>query len=97
MCQLKKCSCPSKLRARFILWKLLGFPAQETASQVTPRELFLRRQVGVGARLYRSLQQGAGNLNIKRSLLIKESQISCIKGFSTLLYMGRCKCLDLMK
>ena len=26
-----------------------------------------------GARLYRSLQQGAGNLNIKRLLLIKEN------------------------
>ena len=42
-----------------------------------------------GARLYASLQQGAGNLNIKRLLLIKENQISCMKRFSALLCMGR--------
>ena len=35
-----------------------------------------------GARLYTSLQQGAGNLNIKRLLLIKENQISYMKRFS---------------
>ena len=42
-----------------------------------------------GARLYTSLQQGAGNLNIKRLLLIKENQISYMKRFSALLCMGR--------
>ena len=32
-----------------------------------------------GARLPRSFPKEAGNLNIKRLLLIKENQISCIK------------------
>ena len=36
---------------------------QETAPQVTPRELL--QGDGVGVRLYRSLQQRAGSLNIK--------------------------------
>ena len=44
---------------------------------------------GEGARLYRSLQQGAGNLRIKRLLLIKENHISHIKGFSALLMYGK--------
>ena len=45
----------------------------------------------------------AGNLNIKRSLLIKENQISHIKGFATLFFFttllckGRCKYLGLLK
>ena len=30
----------------------------------------------MGVRLYRSLQQGTGSLNIKRLLLIKENQVS---------------------
>ena len=39
----------------------------------------------------RSLQQGTGNLNIKRLLLIKENQLFFIKGFSALLCIGICK------
>ena len=35
------------------------------------------------------LQQRAGSLNIKTQLLIKENQISQVKEFSALLYMGR--------
>ena len=31
-----------------------------------------------GVRLYRSLQQGAGRLNIKRLLLIKENQVALV-------------------
>ena len=50
-----------------------------------------------GARLYTSLQQGAGNLNIKRLLLIKETQVPCIKGFSAFLCMGRYKHPGLLK
>ena len=38
-------------------------------------------KVEKGARLHRNLQQGAGNLNIKRLWLIKDNQISCIKEF----------------
>ena len=51
----------------------------------------------VRARLYTNLQQGAGNLNIKRLVLNKENQISQIKEFSALLCMGRCKCLGALK
>ena len=47
--------------------------------------------------LYRSLQQGAGSLNIKRLLLIKENQISQVKEFSVFPYMGRCKILASLK
>ena len=52
---------------------------------------------GGGVRLHRSLQQGAGSLNIKRLLLNKEKQVSQIKKFSTFLCMERCKSLDSMK
>ena len=44
------------------------------------------RGVGVaGIKLYRSLQLVAGNLNIKRLLLVKENQMSQVKKFSTFL------------
>ena len=43
------------------------------------------------------LQQGAGSLNIKRFLLIKENQISQVKEFSPFLCMGICKSLGLLK
>ena len=59
-----------------------------TVSLVTPREPILKRWGG--ARLYKSLQQGAGNLNIKR-LLLRENKISHMKSFRDLLCMGRCK------
>ena len=39
------------------------------------------------------LEQGAGGLNIKRLLLIKENQISQGKEFSTFLCGGRCESL----
>ena len=39
------------------------------------------------------LQQWTGSLNIKRLLLLKESQISQVKKFSAFLCMGRCKSL----
>ena len=38
-----------------------------------------------GVKIYRSLQQVAGNPNIKRLLLIKENQMSQVKEFSTFL------------
>ena len=50
-----------------------------------------------GVRLYGSLQQGEGSLNIKRLLLIMENQISQVKEFSALLCMGRLKSLGLLK
>ena len=37
------------------------------------------------------LQQRAGNLNIKRLLLIKENHTSQVKEFSAILCMERCK------
>ena len=62
---------------------------------MTSREL---TQGGVGeAGLYTSLQQGAGNLNIKRLLLIQKTQISPVKRFGDVLCMGRGKCLALQK
>ena len=54
---------------------------------MTRKELF----PGGWERSYRSLLQGAGSLNIKRLLLIKENQISQIKEFSAFLCMGTCK------
>ena len=44
-------------------------------------------------RLYRSLQQGIGSLNIKRLLLIKENQIFQIKEFSV--FVCVCVCVYL--
>ena len=41
-------------------------------------------------RLYRSLQQGIGSLNIKRLLLIKENQIFQIKEFSVFFFLCVC-------
>ena len=43
------------------------------------------------------LQQRAGNLNVKRLLLIKENQIFQVKEFSAFLCMGRWKILGSMK
>ena len=60
------------------------------------KRIVSEEMVGEGARLYRSLQQGAGNLCIKRLLLIKENQISHIRDLA-LLCMGRCKYPDLLK
>ena len=48
-------------------WEFLGLRAWETASQETLRELLWGGKGGT--RLYRSLQQRAGSLNIKRLLL----------------------------
>ena len=62
----------------FIWWEILGIQAQETASQVTLRELLRGKEV----RLYISLSQRADSLNLKRLLLIKENQISQVKEFS---------------
>lgn len=42
---------------------------------------------GVG--LYRSLQQRAGTLNIRRLALIKKNQVSQVEEFNTFLCMGR--------
>ena len=44
-------------------------------------------------RLYRSLQQGIGSLNIKRLLLIKENQIFQIKEFSVFVCVCVCVCI----
>ena len=44
-----------------------------------------------------ALHQRAGNLNIKRLLLVKENQISQVMEFSTFLSMERCKSLGLWK
>ena len=61
------------------------------------QERSVSEEVQRGARLCRCLLQGAGNMNIKRLLLIKENQISCIKEFSALLCMERCKHSGLLK
>ena len=59
---------------------------QETAPQVTPRELL--QGDGVGVRLYRSLQQRAGSLNIKtifcelkktRYLMLRNLVLFCVR------------------
>ena len=66
-----------------------------------PERTAPRRQEGWrwkgGIRLYRSLQQEAGSLNIKRLPLIKENQIAQVKEFSPFLCMERCKSLGSLK
>ena len=58
-------------------------------SSDTGRELFRGGgEGGGGVRLYRSLQKGAGSLNIKIVLLIKEKQISQVKELRAFLCMG---------
>ena len=52
---------------------------------------------GVGARLHRSLQEGAGRQDIKRLLLFKKNQISQVEEFSGFLCMRRCKRLGSLK
>ena len=55
---------------------------------MTPRELFRGGGEGWGGGgLYRSLQKGAGGLNIKILLLIKENQISQVKELRAFLCM----------
>ena len=58
-----------------------------------PEKTAPRRQWGRD-RLYRSLQQKAGNPNLKR---LKENQICQVEVFSAFLYMGRCKSLGSWK
>ena len=90
----KKYSQPKSGELCFIWWEFLGLQTQEIAFQVTLSERFWG--AGGGVRLYRSLQQGEGSLNIKR-LLIKKKQISEVKEFSDFLCMARCKSLGLLK
>ena len=66
----------------------------DSTSDDQERTLF--EEVGGGPRLY-SLPQGSGNMNIKRLLLVKENQISCLKKFSALTCMERCKHSGLLK
>ena len=54
------------------MWEVLGLQAWETASQVTLREL-LQGGKGEDPVYIEDLQQKAGNLKIKRLLLIKEN------------------------
>ena len=61
-----------------------------------PERTSLRRQ-GEEPGYTEVWQQSAGSLNIKRLLLIKENQISQVKGFSAFLCMGRCKSLGSLK
>ena len=46
-----------------------------------------------GVNIYRSLQQGAGSLNSKKLLLIKDNQVSQVKELGIFLCVGRCKSL----
>ena len=86
-----KQSQPKSWELWFILWKFLGLQTWEIASQ-EPWES-CSKEASRGVRLYRSLQQGADSLNIKRLLLIKENQVSQVKGSSIFIFMGRCKSL----
>ena len=99
LCQRKnkkeKTSQPTSWELCFIWWDVLGFQAWETVSQEILRELFHRSRGGV--RLYRNWQQGTGSLNFKRLLLIKENQISQVKGYSTFLCKERCQSLGSLK
>ena len=76
----------------FIRWEFLGLQVWETASQVTLGELFQGSDGYIEV-----LQQWTGSLNIKRLLLLKESQISQVKKFSAFLCMGRCKSLGCLQ
>ena len=61
-----------------------------------PERTVLRRQ-GEEPDYTEVLQQRAGNLNIKRLLLIKKTQIFQVKEFSAFLCMGRWNILGSMK
>ena len=70
--------------------------AQETSISSDPKRTVLRRW-GEEPGYTEVLQQRAGSLNIRRSLLIKKDQISQVKEFSSFLCMGRCKSLGSLK
>ena len=80
MCQLKKIFTTSKLRAIFFFWcKFLGLQIQKTVPQITSEN---SSEEVEGTRLYRSFTtKGAGSLNFKRLLLMKENQLSQVKKF----------------
>jgi hypothetical protein len=85
-CQPKKIPPPKS-------WEL-GFFGGNHEDSEPGRQDFRRpsgeRNVGWGVvRLRRSLQQGAGNLNIKRWPLSNGDQVSCLKRFNTFLLFGK--------
>ena len=88
-CRLKNYSQHKSWELCSIRWEFLGLPAWEAASQRQNCS-----EVASGEPGYiEVLQQRAGRCNVKRLLLIKESQISQVKEFSTFLCMGGYKSL----
>ena len=92
-CRLQKYSQPKSWELCFIWREFLELQAWEVASHKILRKL-LQGGSGGRDRLYRSLQQKAGNPNLKR---LKENQICQVEVFSAFLYMGRCKSLGSWK
>ena len=93
--QLKKFTT-LKLRVVFILVGIfktlsLGYSMSSDPERTAPRRW------GDEPGCMEVLQQRAGSFNIKRLLLIKENQISQVKGFSAFLCMGICKSLWSLK
>ena len=77
---LKKYSQPQSWELFFFFWcKFLGLQIQKTVPQITSEN---SSEEVEGTRLYRSFTtKGAGRLNFKRLLLMKENQLSQVKKF----------------
>ena len=93
-CQLKKHTWPKSWELGLI--GILRTSSLEDSISGDPRELFPRRLEKESGYI-EVIQQGTGNLNIKRLLLIKETQVPCVQGFSTFPCMGRYKHPGLLK
>ena len=93
-CQLKKHTWPKSWELGLI--GILRTSSLEDSISGDPRELFPRRLEKESGYI-EVIQQGTGNLNIKRLLLIKETQVPCVQGFSTFPCIGRYKHPGLLK
>ena len=80
----------------FYLVEIFRIPSPGDSISSDPEKTALRRQEEEPG-YTEVLQQRGGGLNVKRLLLIKESQISQVKECSAFLYMGRCKSLGSLK
>lgn len=93
-CWFKKISTKWELQIKFYLGK------DEDCSQETAFPIALKNcskdLMGVSGYIG-DFQQRAGSWNIKKLLLIKESQISQVKEFIAFLYMGICKTVSSLK
>ena len=75
----------------YVLFGGQNWQAPNEASQIALRDF--TKVVSRSQDIYVFLQQRPGSQNIERTLVIKEIQLSQVKGFSSFLCMGRCKSL----